>query len=75
MELRLFVNRERENLFLARQISARQRGTVMASIPDLSLDFFDMTEKMSTGTKESNQTSKSIGDDLQKTQGSDNDHM
>ena len=34
MELHIFVNRERENLFLARQISARQRGPVMAFIPD-----------------------------------------
>ena len=34
MELHLFVNRERENLFLARQISERQRGAVMAFIPD-----------------------------------------
>ena len=36
MELHLFVNRERENLFLARQILARQRGAVMAFIPDPS---------------------------------------
>ena len=34
MELHLFVNQERENIFLARQISARQRGVVMAFIPD-----------------------------------------
>ena len=34
MELHLFVNRERENLFVAWQISARQRGAVMAFIPD-----------------------------------------
>ena len=34
MELHLFVNRERENLFLARQISTRQRGAVMAFIPN-----------------------------------------
>ena len=34
MELHLFVNRERENLFVARQISARQRGAALAFIPD-----------------------------------------
>ena len=34
MEFHLFVNRERENLFQARQILARQRGAVMACIPD-----------------------------------------
>ena len=32
MELHIFVNRERENLFLA-----RQRGAVMAFIPDPEL--------------------------------------
>ena len=34
MELHLLVLRERKNIFLARQISARQRGAVMAFIPD-----------------------------------------
>ena len=34
MELHLLVLRERKNIFLARQISARQHGTVMAFIPD-----------------------------------------
>ena len=33
MELHFFVNRKREKIFLARQISARQRGAVMAFIP------------------------------------------
>ena len=36
MELHLFVLKERKNIFLARQISERQRGAVMAFIPDLS---------------------------------------
>ena len=36
MELHLLVLRERKNIFLARQISARQRGAVMAFIPDLA---------------------------------------
>ena len=35
MELHLFVIWEREKLFLVCQISARQRGAVMAFIPDL----------------------------------------
>ena len=34
MELHLFVLKERKNIFLARQISAQQRGAVMAFIPD-----------------------------------------
>ena len=34
MDMHLFVNRERKNIFLARQISAQQRGVVMAFIPD-----------------------------------------
>ena len=34
MELHLFVNPGREKLFLARQISARQRSAVMSFIPD-----------------------------------------
>ena len=36
MELHLLVLRERKNIFLARQISVRQRGAVMAFIPDLA---------------------------------------
>ena len=35
MELHLLVLRERNNIFLARQILARQRGAVMAFIPDI----------------------------------------
>ena len=34
MELHLLVLRERKNIFLAWRISARQRGPVMAFIPD-----------------------------------------
>ena len=34
MELHLLVLQERKNIFLARQISERQRGMVMAFIPD-----------------------------------------
>ena len=34
MELHLLVLWERKNIFLARQIPARQRGTVMAFIPN-----------------------------------------
>ena len=34
MELHLFVLRDRKTIFLVRQISARQRGAVMAFIPD-----------------------------------------
>ena len=34
MELHLFVLKDRKNIFLARQISVRQRGAVMAFIPD-----------------------------------------
>ena len=42
MELHLFVSRERENLFLARRISARQRGVVMAFIPDIDYEPEDL---------------------------------
>ena len=37
MELHLSVLKERKNIFPARLISARQRGAVMAFIPDLTL--------------------------------------
>ena len=43
MDLHLFVNRERKNLYLARQISARQisapHGAVMAFITDRNYYF------------------------------------
>ena len=35
IELHLFTHRERKNIFLLRLISSRQRGAVMAFIPDL----------------------------------------
>ena len=41
MALHLFVNRERENLFLALQILARPRSSVMAFIPDPFLLTFE----------------------------------
>ena len=41
MDLHLFVNRERENLFLALQILARPRSAVMAFIPDPFLLTFE----------------------------------
>ena len=34
MELHIFVVPKQKNIFLARQVSARQRGAVMAFIPD-----------------------------------------
>ena len=45
MELHLFVSRERENLFLARRISAQQRGVVMAFIPDLDYEPEDLVSQ------------------------------
>ena len=40
MELLLLVLLERKNIFLARQIWVRQRGAVMAFIPDLNISLF-----------------------------------
>ena len=42
MELQLFVHKERKNMFLAWQILARQRGTVMAFIPDHKQGLFSL---------------------------------
>ena len=47
MELHFFVLRERKNIFLARQISTRQRGAVMAFIPDRKLPDSDVSSKTS----------------------------
>ena len=41
MEIHLFMLLEREHIFLARMIWVRQRGAVMAFIPDLFKTYID----------------------------------